>query len=286
MQSSLPDQLSRHWLFGRRAIQRVLRVCEAWLLDRADLVVCSAGLAEQVHRIAPRTPVREWIYPASLPSPQMAAVSRLRKQLKLAEQERVVLYAGTFERYQGLTEVIEAIPAVSARVPGTVFVLVGAEPRSAARIRRQAKRMGLNGNLRVVDRQPREQLAAYYMLADVLLAPRASGRNLPLKLFHYMSAGRPVVATGVCNWPNSLPPVPVLVTRHTSADIAVAISRVLGDSVLASELSTRALLYATENLDTSRFVEAVQEVSLATTYGRRDAERFIPEGAAEGGVKG
>ena len=53
------------------------------------------------------------------------------------------------------------------------------------------------GALRVVKRQPREKIPGFLAMADVLVSPRAYGDNLPLKIFDYLAAGKPIVATDI-----------------------------------------------------------------------------------------
>jgi glycosyltransferase involved in cell wall biosynthesis len=264
MQSSLPDQMRLHWPFRNRLAQRVLRACERWLIARVDLVACSAGLSDIVRAADPLVPIREWSYPVM---PAGAAglddIESLRRDLNIAQGAPVVVYSGTFETYQGLGEVVAAIPRVSEEVPGTVFVLVGAERAGAARVTRQAKRLGLNGNLRIVSRRPLAEIAQYHALADVLLAPRALGHNLPLKLFHYMASGRAIVATGVQLGNPALEHDLALVAEHCAAGIADAVITLLRDPWRAAALGARARSFAEARLDPGHFQGAVREICLA-----------------------
>ena len=118
-------------------------------------------------------------------------------QLGLSGTGPVVLYSGSFEAYQGLPELIAAIPAVRARVPDVTFVLVGADRANGLVAHENAGGLVTAGALRIVDRQPRAAMASYLALADVLVSPRAYGGNLPLKVFDYLAAGRPIVATDI-----------------------------------------------------------------------------------------
>ena len=66
-------------------------------------------------------------------------------------------------------------------------------PRSAGRRRSWCG----TGTLTLVERQPRSAMPAYLAMADLLVSPRAFGGNLPLKIFDYLAAGRPIVATDI-----------------------------------------------------------------------------------------
>jgi glycosyltransferase involved in cell wall biosynthesis len=264
MQSSIPDELRRHRLLGARPMQRLLRACERWLVGAVDVVACSGGLGARVRALAPGAAVREWSYPVFGAVPDRSAVDALRSELGIAGGAPVIVYTGTFEPYQGLPEIVDAIPRVSAALPDSVFVLVGADEAGGRRVARQAAALGLNGSLRIVPRRPIEEIGLYHALGDVLLAPRALGDNLPLKLFHYMAAGRPIVATGIDNESAIAGAGCARVVDHSSRAIADAVLALLGDTESAAALAARATTFANERLNGGTFEGAVREM-----YGTR-----------------
>ena len=238
----------------------VLNAMERWLLRRSTLVVTSAGLAERVRGIIPRTPVREWHYPSAPADSSPEAVLSLRTRLGLSGPGPVVLYSGTFEAYQGLPELIAAIPTVRAQVPGATFVFVGADPANGLVAHAGAEPLVESGVLRIVDRQPRAEMAAYLALADVLVSPRAYGGNLPLKIFDYLAAGRPIVATDIPTHRTVLTEDrAVLVAPRTDA-LARGILTVLGDPGLARRLAAAGRRYADAHFGWGRFVGSVESL--------------------------
>ena len=259
MQSSLAEQLTRG-AFGCAPARGVLNAMERWLLRRSTLVVTSAGLAERVRGIIPGTPVREWHYPSAPADSSPEAVLSLRTRLGLSGPGPVVLYSGTFEAYQGLPELIAAIPTVRAQVPGATFVLVGADPANGLVAHAGAEPLVESGVLRIVDRQPRAEMAAYLALADVLVSPRAYGGNLPLKIFDYLAAGRPIVATDIPTHRTVLTEDrAVLVAPRTDA-LARGILTVLGDPGLARRLAAAGRRYAGAHFGWGRFVGSVESL--------------------------
>ncbi len=104
----------------------------------------------------------------------------------------VVLYAGRINEKKGLELVLE----MASRMPDVQFVLVGSEgegPIEAA--------ASSHGNVHVRAWQPFEEVAKYLYAADVLLIPPSlkpledfGCTVVPLKLFSYLAAGRPIVA--------------------------------------------------------------------------------------------
>src|SRR5205085_1818376 len=138
-----------------------------------------------------------------------------------------------------------------------------------------------SGALRIVERQPRSEMAAYLTMADVLVSPRAYGGNLPLKIFDYLAAGRPIVATDIPTHRSVLAEDrAVLVAPHTEA-IAQGILAVLGDRLRAQRLAAAARSYAQTHLGWNRFVDSVEFLD-ADCLPARDWLRRLLQGHAAG----
>jgi glycosyltransferase involved in cell wall biosynthesis len=257
MQSSLAEQLARLGPLGLAPARAALSAMERWLLRRASLVVTSAGLSTRVREAVPHVPVREWHFPSALADSSPTAVQCLRDGLGLSGTGPVVLYSGTFEAYQGLAELIAAIPVVRAQMPNVTFVFVGADRVNGLIAIAGAESLIASGALRIVDRQPRAEMAAYLALADVLVSPRAYGGNLPLKIFDYLAAGRPIVATDIPTHRTVLAADRAMLVAPRTDALAAGILAVLGDPALARRLAEAARSYAQTHLGWSRFVESV-----------------------------
>ncbi|HEX5438856.1 MAG TPA: glycosyltransferase [Gemmatimonadaceae bacterium] len=260
MQSSFPEQLAKFALFQNRPAQAALRGAERWLLRNANLVVCSAGLGEHVRVAAPETRLWGWRFAGIDPAVRPDDVTALRTSLDIAPQAPVVLYSGTFEQYQGLGELLDAIPLVRAEFPDVVFVLVGARGIDGEALKRQSSQSASDGALRLVERQPRELLPRYLAMANVLVSPRMHGGNLPLKVFDYLAAGRPIVATDIATHRNFLDNGRALLVAAGASELAEGITAVLRDPALACQLAARARMFTEEHLGWMAFVQSVYEI--------------------------
>jgi len=260
MQSSLPEQLVTRVGFQSRPMRLLANGLERWLLSRADYVVSSAGLEDRVHRVAPGTRVCEWHYPGVLVPGTQTDGEGLRHRLGISSDAPVVLYGGTFEGYQGLSELIGAIPLVRARCPGATFVLVGAENGKGSAIRTQAAPLVAAGIVRIIDRQPRHEISSYFTMADILVSPRSHGGNLPLKVFDYLAAGRPIVATDIPTHRSVLNEQRAVLTPPTSQGLADGILSLLNDPDRAAHLGRAGRRYAEERLGWSSFVGSLGRI--------------------------
>lgn len=260
MQSSLPEQLTKHVAFRNSVAQAGLKRAERWLLRHADSIVSSAGLAQKVRAVVPNARLREWRFASALPPASAEEAAALRHDLDIPAGRPVVLYSGTFEPYQGLPELLAAIPHVQAEVPDVTFLLVGAEESGATAIERGHADLVRSGALRVVRRQPREKIPPFLALADVVVSPRAYGDNLPLKIFDYLAAGKPIVATDIPAHRALLNEDRALLTGAWSPELASAIVRLLRNKPLAARLAASGQAYAEERFGWFEFVRSVGDL--------------------------
>lgn len=277
MQSSLPDQLRASPVFRAAPMQRLLLRAERWVVGRADAVVCSAGLASYVRRVDARAAVVEWKFPGKLFA-ELADVRDPRAcDLGLRPDARVVLYTGTFATYQGLRLLIDAMVEVIAFEPDAVLVLVGATPGRGPPESANAASLAASGHLIVVPRQPQARIPAYLRMAEVLVSPRLYGDNVPLKIFEYLRAGRPIVATDTTGHRSVLSDdVAVLVGRDAKS-MAAGIIRLLADPDLGRMLAGRAKDHAVTEEPfpalVSRLYDCVLSAGGATALPAADVAR-------------
>jgi glycosyltransferase involved in cell wall biosynthesis len=271
MQSSLAEQMAQYRPLRNRAARWWLDRCERWLVRHADFTVTSAGLGARARSAGRRARVREWHYPSPVAPVDGREVDAARASLGLDREQRVVLYTGNFEEYQGLTNLIEALPCILERVPQTVLVLVGAEHADASRaMRKRLAELTSPAAYRILERQPREVIPGYLALADVVVSPRVFGSNLPIKLLEYLAAGRAIVATAIPAHRTVLDEERALLVEPTSAALGGAILEVLENPERARRLQHGARSFAERHLDWLTFVHSVGELfSEVRAYGRR-----------------
>lgn len=260
MQSCMPDQLRGHRLFGLGMIQRFLKWFERWALRQSTIVVCSAGLASYVQRSVPSARAIEWTFPGQPNSISPAEAKTRKAEMGLQAQVPVVLYAGNFARYQGVIDLVLSIPHVLAAAPDTVFVLVGGEIASMPADLRRAVEQIPKSSLRVLPRQPRDALPALIAMADVLVSPRAGGDNLPLKLFDYLAAGKPIVATDYPIHRAVLNEKHAVLVEPSAVAIANGIVRVIQDKPLARRLGEAARNHSTSHYSQDAFRRLIESL--------------------------
>jgi glycosyltransferase involved in cell wall biosynthesis len=130
--------------------------------------------------------------------PEMLEVKQgwdLHQRLSIAADRRILLYQGSIQEFRGIEESIEAV----ARLERCVLVIVGYGYHRPA-LEDLVLRRGLEGRVRFFGPIPNDELLYYTASADVGLCV-IRGQSLsyrwsmPNKLFEYMMAGIPVVAS-------------------------------------------------------------------------------------------
>ena len=123
----------------------------------------------------------------------------LAEQLGLGEGP-VIGFLGSFYPYEGLDDLIAAMPAIVSQRPDARLLLVGGGPAEAA-LRAQAKASSAAHAIRFVGRVPHHEVDRYYALVDVVCYPRKAMRLTdlvtPLKPLEAMAQGKLVAASSV-----------------------------------------------------------------------------------------
>jgi colanic acid biosynthesis glycosyl transferase WcaI len=119
-----------------------------------------------------------------------------RNEWGIASGSRVVLYAGSMGRKQGLETVLEAASALREERPDAVFLMVG-DGSARGDLERTAVGMGLR-NVLFKPPQPEEDFAALLASADIHLVVQRKGvadAFMPSKLTGILAAGGTAIVT-------------------------------------------------------------------------------------------
>ena len=124
----------------------------------------------------------------------------LAVQLGLNADNPVIGFIGSFYDYEGIDDLIVAMPALIATEPRARLLLVGGGPMEAA-LKAQAAASPVASHIFFVGRVPHEQVERYYSLIDILAYPRKKMRLTdlvtPLKPLEAMAQGKLVAASDV-----------------------------------------------------------------------------------------
>lgn len=157
----------------------------------------------------------------------------------------VILYAGTFETYQGIEVLIAAFAKVVVSRPDARLLLVGGADEQIRRMRELVASLGLGPSCVLTGRVPKAAALAYTQSADVLVSPRVDGTNTPLKIYEQLASGRPLVATRIWSHTQVLDDSVAFLVDPDPASMAEGLLRALDDPAEAASRARNAqALYA------------------------------------------
>lgn len=246
-------------------IRQLERWCAKW---STAIVVPSYSLAKRVAELIGNKPVIQnlspfthhasrithqtiFIIPNGIdpeifrPIPQEEA----RRKLGLPTDGLYVVYAGSLHVWQGVDVLLHAFAQLVNKFPNCRLLIVGGqdEPNKDA-YKRLAHELRITDYAHFIPFVPYEQSALYIAAADVCVAPYVPsycehGGGSPLKLYAYLSCGRPVVLSDLGEF------VDADLVRNNGAGILVppadpqalaeAIAQLLNDPTLRSEMGKR-----------------------------------------------
>ena len=197
MHSSLPQQLE-NFSFSRSIIlKQMFIMMERFILknSQAVIVICPDLLnIVKAEGFGKKAVLLENFLDFECPDYSRADVDKKRREFA-GDDQKIVLYAGNFLPYQGIPLFLEAAAKVQDK--RAVFLLVGDTPEAVERMRSVAVKFGVSDRVFFTGQVEPAQISLFISLSDVLVSPRLSGTNTPLKIYSFLKSGKPVVATNL-----------------------------------------------------------------------------------------
>jgi len=256
MHSSLPEQLDNFGYSKSRLLKKIFEFLEVRSLRSADAIItiCPA-LRDQVAKLAPwAMPKHELIEnsifddvvlaqsttqaapdatqspgPGDLPDPKLLAKGKI-----------AVVYAGTLESYQGIDILLEGVSQLAATRDDFALIIAGGSTEQVAHYKAMAEQLGAASQVQFLGQlSPRDArfLAAN---ADIILSPRSSGTNTPLKTYEQLACGVPLVATRIYSHTQVLTDDLAVLVEPTAAGMADGIKALLESPELGTTLVAKA----------------------------------------------
>ncbi len=220
---------------------------EAFLIHKCDVVITvNESIAKELaHRYGIERPRVLMNAPPSPKEPRFDPERSLRATLGISGQYKILLYSGGITFGRGLSQVIEAIEYL----PYCHLVIMGYGAESYIEyLKDVAAKEGVSSRVSFFGPVPSEEVTAFASTADLGIAP-IENRCLsyyycsPNKLFEYIAAGLPVVASNFPELKRIIEGYGLGTTfdPEDPRDIARAINEVLSDPVKYEEMRQNAL---------------------------------------------
>jgi glycosyltransferase involved in cell wall biosynthesis len=142
---------------------------------------------------------------------------------------------------------IEALAQLARRHEKARLVLLGGTGDEITAMKALAERRGVGARAVFAGHVSPEETPRYLALADVLVSPRRTGTNTPMKIYTYMAAGRPIVATNLPTHTQVLDEHSAMLVAPTADGLARGIGSLLADEALGERLAVAAARVVDEN---------------------------------------
>jgi glycosyltransferase involved in cell wall biosynthesis len=247
-QGSLTSEMLDHRVFLRPNSPLIgpLRTLEHMINSQPDAVITSTyNAAATLHR--------EWNFPRDRLYTVVDSVNttrftpfdgsptweaerqRLRQELGIPADRRIVAYIGLLAPYQGTNKLLEAARMVVAERPDVHFLIMGYP--DVLSYRALAESLGVADHVTLPGRILYKDLHAYLALGDIAVAPKMSATEGAGKITNYMAMGLPIVAFDTPVSREMLGDIGVYARFGDSASLAQEMIALLDDRERAATLS-------------------------------------------------
>lgn len=263
MHSSLPEQLVNYRFIKSDYFLKIAYLIERFIFRGSDIIV---AICDSLKKHALRYCSPEKVELIENPPVYSNGTINCEKEISSLKEKfsignkKVLVYTGTFENNQGLDLLLKSISYVIKKDDGVKCVMVGGETGQIESLRKMASSLGIIDFVEFTGQRPPEEMHIYMALADILVSPRIIGINTPLKIYSYLSSGKPILATNLPTHTQVLNNDVAMLVEPTAEDFARGILELLQNPDLCGRLGMRAKRLAEEKYSYDKYISKVARV--------------------------
>lgn len=264
-----------HTIAPVKFLQGIAKWAEKLLYREADQVLLlNEGLRDYAIKLgAPRAKtivLRQGVDLERI-NPQVDG-SKIRKRWGLADDDVVLFFMGWLYEFSGVKDVARGLIEVVREQPRLKFLVVG-DGDGYAELCRMRDVEELRGRLILTGRQPYEKIPQYLAAADVCLLPfhrnQVTEHVVPIKVYEYMAAGKPVIATELPGVMQDIPTGNGVLYVGTASECVRAIPKLVQDSEEVKKHGEKARVFVEAHCDWEKLVLEFEQVLMRQVQGRR-----------------
>ena len=162
--------------------------------------------------------------------------NKLRKSLGISNT--MLMYVGNLETYQGIDLLLESFALALQENAQADLVIIGGAAKDIAKYKRQAQNLNISARVHFLGPKPVKHLAMYLAQADILVSPRITGKNTPMKLYSYLDSGKALLATDLPTHTQVLNSHIAMLAQPNPEAFSQGMLKVLTDQELRSKLGS------------------------------------------------
>ena len=199
MHSSLPEQLVNFKFTYSRLLIGGFQFLERRCLQTAEVTITICPSLYQHARKITRFNKPIVLIENSLVDPVRLKHAHLMPPIPsvVLPNQRMVVYAGTLERYQGIPLLMRAFQHVLASDSDLVLLIIGGTQAQVEHYTQLSQQWGIRDRCCFTGQVTPELANHYQHQAAVQVSPRVVGTNTPLKIYGQLARKVPIVATRI-----------------------------------------------------------------------------------------
>ena len=285
MHSSLPRQLESFGVGNFWPLKQIFALLESAVIKSSEAIITIddelASIVKEINPNARHINIENTAVSFNTGfgvENSLPTAEDIRKKLDL-DGRMAVVYTGTFERYQGLDLVVKSVEKVKDKHPDVKYIMVGGKPHQVDELREIVAEKGLEEWVHFTGIVSPEEALVFLEAGDILLSSRVEGTSVPLKVYSYMHAAKPIIATNLEAHTSVFNPSMSVLVDPTIDGLANGVISYLDNPSKMELMACRAKEYANEYYSTASYIKRVGNIyeMLQTPYyvTKKDAVRSL-----------
>jgi glycosyltransferase involved in cell wall biosynthesis len=260
MDSHLSELVRAKWWWVGPGEQILKRIESQIMCDSlATIAVCDSLAKVAYSANTPKVVIlRDFAIPSN--NSQNNNHPNIQSLIQAPADSMIVLYVGNFEPYQGTDLLVQAWQNINENAH---LVLIGGTLADIERTKNLIRSLPSDAQNKIHLLGPRPLPELPYLLAqaDILVSPRRYGTNTPMKLYSYLAAGKPIIATAIESHLQIIDNQSAVLTEVSSHALAEGIN-----SLLNNPVRCKALGEAAKNLADNKYSQRAFRETLISLY--------------------
>ena len=266
MHSSLPQQLNNFKRGNIKIIVNFFKLLEKLTLKNSDgIITICHDLQKTVNEMNPELNAMliENVADNSIVFGEGNGIDNIdtfMKKYNIPTDKGVVLYTGTFEKYQGIDLLLKAAHVCLKDSDELIFVLVGGKQEQIDQMKKISKNCGIIDKVIFTGSVHPKEIECFYKIATIIVSPRIEGTNATLKIYSYLRSGRPIVATNCYTHTQVLNNEVALLVEPEPESFAQGIIKLSKDSNLCDTIVRNAMKLSATKYSYKEYIKKTEVV--------------------------
>jgi len=251
MHSSLPQQLTNFQFTTSKFLINTFKTLEDKCLHSADAIITICpDLRDYVNKIITKKEkhflIENSIFePVKQKNNNQSKTTEAELDFKVEDfvksNEKLLVYAGTLEKYQGIDILVKSMKDVIEKNNKVKLIIAGGTKEQVEEFTKLANEFGVSSFVKFTGRVAQKYAKEFSAKADILLSPRSDGTNTPLKIYEQLASGKPLVATRIYSHTQVLTDDVAFLVEPNPQEMAKGILAAISNKNLSKEKVDKAL---------------------------------------------